>query len=173
MWHSFLISFTWKFLYKNRFWLNTASLKIACLSKQRIHFSWEMIRKMLWLALIDLYNFFDFLIGVCVDGFFRTAEHLLKLTLFWEKREIISATYPGNPIQYIWIEQTLKIKKFLEQNLYITNEKQHLLPFYRQPPLYGLSLHLYIMISSFPILRCFKNLRSTINKTGVHTMKIY
>ena len=53
---------------KNRFQLNIASLKIACLSKQRIHFSGEIIRKPL--ALIDLYNFSDFLIGVCVAEFF-------------------------------------------------------------------------------------------------------
>ena len=50
------------------------SLKIACLSKQRIHFSWAMISKTLWLALFDLYNFFYFLICDVFAGFFYNSR---------------------------------------------------------------------------------------------------
>ena len=84
-WHlrqQFLISFefTWQFSYKNRFWLSTASLKIACLLKHRMQFSWEIIKKTLWLALIDLCNIFGLLIGLWVAGFLRTRENLFQLT---------------------------------------------------------------------------------------------
>ena len=43
-----------KLLYKNRIWLNNTSLRIACLLKQWVHFSWWIIRKTLRLSLIDL-----------------------------------------------------------------------------------------------------------------------
>ena len=75
------LEFTWQFI--NSLWLNNSSLKVASLSKQRIHFCWQIIRKLLGLALIIVNIVFSFLVGLWVVDKRPPVPTILVLRIEW------------------------------------------------------------------------------------------